>query len=354
MPTHDLLNLPSRLFKYYRYDSALNEKRLSGEIYLATPFDFNDPCDCQRDINNNSSAREESKAKGWVRNKLQELGYSVKDSQKMSASLLKEDTYKYEVYKRQLEKVGILCLTRNSADTLMWGYYTNNDGYCIEYDTNKIVHRIVIGYINKLDYSTTRRLYQKDHYSDKPAERTKSLTSDILESADKLFDTKDIALVTNLYLTEIDNKESVVYFIRNIYLKRIAGADIDYGVGPDGSPSNLFFDRSSSSSKAKYYKKTDKWKHEEEFRIVASLGGRFVINMGSDIIKNIYVGCNMKNEKVVELAYMISQLKLKVGFYKMKRLKNCGLQPMKLDLNKITSNFDEVNTYLNQQCKLYW
>ena len=57
MPHHDILNLPPKLFKYYRYDSDLNEKRLKGEVFLATPFDFNDPCDCQRDVINNSSAR---------------------------------------------------------------------------------------------------------------------------------------------------------------------------------------------------------------------------------------------------------------------------------------------------------
>ena len=139
---YDLLNLPPQLFKYYGYDSTLNEKRLSGEVYLATPFDFNDPCDCQRDVINNSKEKVNKKGVNWLCRKLQELGYSDKETERLSISLQKDDTDKYEVYKRQLEKVGILCLTTNHADSLMWGYYTNNEGFCIEYDVTQIIHQL--------------------------------------------------------------------------------------------------------------------------------------------------------------------------------------------------------------------
>lgn len=353
MAQYDILNLPKRLYKYYRYDSSLNENRLKGEVFLATPFDFNDPCDCQRDVINNSATREKSKYKGWVCNKLQELGYSKGDSLRISKSLLMEDTYKYDVYKKQLEKVGILCLTSNKAESLMWGYYANNDGYCIEYDTKKIVHHMVIAYINKLDYTTTRRLFQKDCYCENPNTRTPSLTQEQIASAD-MFSEKDVALINNGYLSELDDTAVVLNFIKNIYHKRIAASDIEYGVAPDGSPSNLFFDRGNASSKTKYYKKTGTWAHEQEFRFVVSLGGRFVISLGPDIIKNVYLGCNMKTEKVIEMAYLISRLSLKCGLHKMKRLKNCGLQSVELDLSLCTGTFSSTEAYLQDVCKLYW
>ena len=101
-------------------------------------------------------------------------------------------------------------------------------------------------------------------------------------------------------MAEKSESLDVLNFIKNIYHKRIAASDIEYGVAPDGSPSSLFFERGNSSSKSKYYKKTSTWEHEQEFRFVVSLGGRFVINLGIDIIKNVYLGCNMKNEKVIE------------------------------------------------------
>lgn len=349
----DLLNLPDRLFKFYRYDSNLNEKRLLGEIFLATPFDFNDPCDCQRDVFNNSVAREKVKGKGWVCKKLQELGYNEKDSLLISNSLLKNDTYKYEVYKKQLATIGILCLTKNYSDTLMWGYYANNDGYCIEYNSKKIVHRIVIGYINKMDYATTLRLFQEDSYSTEPSERTSNLSKEELNAAQE-FSEFDMKLISNTYLSELDDKCKVVNFIRNVYLKRISGRDIDYKVPPDGSPSYLFFDNNKAINVAKYYKKTIAWKHEQEFRIVVSFGGRLIINIGKDIIENIYIGCNMKNEKVIEIAYLISKLKLKVGLYKMNRLKNCGLQPVKINVHKCLNSVSDTDNYLNSMCKLFW
>ena len=122
MEKYDLLHLPTRLFKYYRYDDKLNAKRLTGEVYMATPFDFNDPCDCQRDVINNAVQRESVKGSGWLLRKLVELNYSKAEASIRAKSLLVDDTYKYDVYKRQLERVGILCLTPNHADTLMWGY----------------------------------------------------------------------------------------------------------------------------------------------------------------------------------------------------------------------------------------
>lgn len=179
------------------------------------------------------------------------------------------------------------------------------------------------------------------------------MTVEQLNSAD-IFTATDISLITNGYLAELGDTPVILNFIKNIYHKRIAASDIEYGVAPDGSPSNLFFDRGDNSSKTKYYKKTSTWDHEQEFRFVVSLGGRFVINLGVDIIKNVYLGCNMKNEKVIEIAYIISKIGLKCGLHEMKRLKNCGLQAMDLDISECTGKFSSVETYLKDRCKLYW
>lgn len=354
MKKYDLLHLPARLFKYYRYDDKLNAKRLTGEVYLATPFDFNDPCDCQRDVINNARQRESEKGTGWLLKKLIELGYTKAEASVRAKSLLVDDTFKYEVYKRQLERVGILCLTPNHADTLMWGYYANNDGYCIEYDTEKIVQRLVLGFVNKLDYPTTRRLYQADTYENDPLTRNRNITDEQKKSLSK-FDSSSILKITNPFLNELTEKPKALNFVKNIYLKRFAGQNIQYYITPDGAPSTLFYDKNDARSTSKYYKKTKTWKHEDEFRIVVSLGGRFIINVGNDCIKNIYLGCNMRTEKVMEIAYMMVKHNIKAGLYKMRRLKNCGLYPVLIDdvLNsKMT--YEQIETYLTEKCKLYW
>ena len=64
--SYDLLHMPDRLYKYYRYNDALNAKRLSGQVYLASPLDFNDPCDCQRKVINNAQTRCEQKGGDWL------------------------------------------------------------------------------------------------------------------------------------------------------------------------------------------------------------------------------------------------------------------------------------------------
>ena len=84
---YDAVNLPSRLFKYYGFNSKLTKNRLSGEVYLACPFDFNDPCDCQREVKNNSKDRVDTKGMDWLKIKLQELGYDESESSEVAGNL---------------------------------------------------------------------------------------------------------------------------------------------------------------------------------------------------------------------------------------------------------------------------
>ena len=47
-----------------------------------------------------------------------------------------------EIRKKQIENVGIICLTNTPLSILMWAYYAENEGYCIEYDVNAIQDNI--------------------------------------------------------------------------------------------------------------------------------------------------------------------------------------------------------------------
>lgn len=328
---YNTFNLPSRLFKYYSYDSKLNAQRLAGEVYLASPYDFNDPCDCQREVINNTKARIAAKGEDWLKQKMHELDYDNIDSQNIASSLLNDDSRVKEVHRRMLERLGILCLTQTQADSLMWGYYANNEGMCIEYDTSKIVCNIVIGYINKMNYTTTRLLYTKDQYDQDPASRTPALAADIIAKAETIIKKTDLKRIHNRYLSEINDELKILNFARNILLKRIYAQSIIYNIEPNGAPSPLFFDRTDKTSETKYFKKTKTWSHEKEFRFIVSLGGRLPINIGTDCIKNIYLGCNMSNERIAAIIYLMTQHNLTAGLYKMKRLKNCGLAPQKID-----------------------
>ena len=337
---YDIFNLPPRLFKYYAYDGKLNQKRLSGEVYLACPFDFNDPCDCQREVINNTNERVAIKGQDWLVQKMQELEFNIDESKEIATSLQTDDTNLKKVHNRMLERLGILCLTGTQSDTLMWGYYASNEGICIEYDSNKIVRNIVIGFVNKMSYTTTRHLYEMDKYYKFPEQRTPALQASILAKAKDIIKQADVKRVTNRFLEEQDNELNVLNFLRNVFLKRIYAQSIIYSISPDGSPSPLFFNRGDKNSETKYFKKTRTWQHEEEFRFILSLGGRTAINIGKDCIKNIYLGCNMSNDRIAAITYLMAKNKLTAGIYKMKRLKNCGLAPKGIEWNSYKSHLE--------------
>ena len=336
----NIFKLPNRLFKYYSYDSKLNSKRLSGEIYLASPYDFNDPCDCQREVINNSRDRVDAKGIDWIKRKMKELDFNEVEGYEIAQSLLTDDSKVKLVRRKMLEKLGILCLTSTQSETLMWGYYANNDGICIEYDVNKIVRNIIIGFINNMSYTTTRFLYEDEKYYQIPEQRTPSLKKQHIKVVNKTIRQIDIKLITNKFLNEQNNILNVLNFARNIYLKRVYAKSIIYNISPNGSPVPLFFDRNNAISESKYFKKTKIWKHENEFRFIVSLGGRMPINIGRDCIKNVYLGCNMSNERVVAIAFLMAKNNLSAGLYKMKRLKNCGLAPQSIKWDEYKINMD--------------
>lgn len=345
----NIFNLPSRLFKYYGYDTKLNTKRIGGEIYLACPYDFNDPCDCQRAIINNSRQRVEDKGKDWLKHKMKELEFSDIECEELANSLLTDDSNVKLVHRRMLERLGILYMTSTQSDTLMWGYYANNEGLCIEYDVTKIVRNIVIGYINKMSYTTTRYLYEDVKYYQIPEQRTPTLSSDTLKKAIEIIRKIDTKKINNRYLEEQNNDLNILNFARNVLLKRIYAQSIIYNISPDGSPSPLFFNRTDKASETKYFRKTKTWKHEGEFRFIVSLGGRLAINIGKECIKNIYLGCNMSNERIIAIAYLMAKNNLNAGLYKMKRLKNCGLTPQSIEWTTYRNHMDLFEKDLNDK-----
>jgi hypothetical protein len=156
----------------------------------------------------------------------------------------------------------------------------------------------------------------------------------------------DVKQISNRFLLEQCDELSSLNFARNIFCKRVYAKSIIYNVEPDGSPAPLFFDRGYASSETKYFKKTKTWKHEKEFRFIISLGGRMPINLGKECIKNIYLGCNMSNERIAAIALLMIKHKLQSGLYKMRRLKNCGLAPQKIKLGKYKSNIESFEKEL--------
>lgn len=338
-----LLCLPDKLFKYYRYDSNLNAKRLSGEIYLASPLDFNDPCDCRRDVRNNIGDIKKSNDYDWIKGKVFELGFRRDLVAQYTKGLMDNDKDTVEeLYQSQLEKLGVFCVTSSPCDPLMWGYYASNDGYCIEYDVSKIIKQMVIGYINALDYDLTNHLYKTKRYNEDPLNRCSNSKLMLVEQAQKLFNESDIKDIKNVYIGKQDDTSSVMNFIVNIYVKRFAGESVDYSENPNNLQPTLFFNENDEASKKKYFMKTSDWDHENEFRFIVSLGGRKVLKLGSSIIKSIYFGCDMRIEKMIEIAFFVLKQNEECKFYKVQRTKNCKLDAVTINTASLLGVLDNL------------
>lgn len=368
-----LINMPDRLFKYYKYDDKLNRKRLKGEVYLSSPLDFNDPCDCRVRPKNNAGELGK-KESDWLKFKMRELGYDEKKSGEYADSLKRDDSVLDEVYHRQLERVGILCLTFSFSDAQMWGYYADNTGICIEYNTEAFVKQLLIGFVNSMDYGLTKLLFNDKGYHLSFEERRKekkrkmgeSYKEGVREESERerfarelIPDSSFESLgVDNVFLKEIMEKgkslessadeaeTQVINFVRHVFVKRMVGEEINYVVKLGEVPPTLFFDSDNEGSRQKYFQKTKVWEHEKEFRIVVSLGGRKVINLGKDMIKSVYFGCDVPYEKVLEIAYMMDVVNEKCELFMMKRMPDGSLKETKISGDKLTSLIREMRNLL--------
>lgn len=333
--------LPSRLFKYYAFDSTLNQSRLTGSVYLASPWDFNDPNDCQLEVHNNVNSIKCND--DWIKSKLLEVGITTDLDNKVNRLRSNDLDVVKEVRSKQLEKLGVLCLTESHDNNIIWGYYTNNKGFCVEYDRDLIVKRIIIGFINNLSWEQTERLFVNKEYSKEPIKRDKTISRDRLEMVQKLFVFIDIKSITNNFLRDKDKNEQL-YFIQNLYLKRFGCGHIDYSETPSITTPTLFYDKNSEAIKVKYYTKSIEWKNEQEYRLTMSLGGRMIINIGKDCIKSIRLGCNIS---IVHLFEIISILyKNDMTHIELISMHKDGnkLSEIKLDVNNLIEIYNHFQT----------
>lgn len=351
----DLFNLPGKLYKYYKFDSEYNASRLTGDVYLASPLDFNDPCDCRRWPRNNAREMDEERRRdnpeeAWLESKLLELGYDAGEVQKLADSLRENDDYLLKVYRNQLEKAGVLCVTQVPDSPLMWGYYTDNNGFCIEYDNQEFVKRLVVGFVNALDYKLTSFLYEKKKYCDAPSERCRNeRVAALIPDASALL-SDCVSKIRNAYLMEREDDAGVKNFLVNIMLKRFVGKSIEYS-GEEKICSyqpTLFFEEGNQGSHNKYFVKTKPWEHENEFRVVISLGGRKVVSLGKDIIKAVYLGCNTPKENIVQIAYLLATNGIDCQLYIMKRNGRGMLEPKSIGFSSAQKAFKGLDDSLNE------
>lgn len=278
------------------------ESKFQGEVYFASPLEFNDIIDSQLEVNNNASCFNDDK----LSLKLRELFSDVDD--KVISDInnkLKESNYSdtvKQVREEQLKKTGILCFTTNNVNATMWGYYADNKGVCIEYDTNNLIYDIITNFASEMSKELTELLIEKKYtVKNRDIESKPNRT----EYARKIFNNeKEIveSLKKNSVLSRLEPKKQK-YFVQNLHTKRLWGKKVVYHIKDDINKikPNLFENKKTRKIFGKYFAKDEFWKHEQEYRFILSLGGGETIKLRQGTIKSITFGANTSNETIKKI-----------------------------------------------------
>ena len=286
--------ISEKMYKYYSCggdNSDRIESRLLGEIYFSSPLDFNDPYDCQLPIINNNTDSH-PKGKSYIKFILEEENFPFDE---VYNKLLKKDKEtESKVFKEQINRLGILCLTKRNDNILMWGHYANNVGICLEYDVMLLKEKLRLAIASKIREKYGQIAY--NHFID-----------------------------TN----------------------RIYSNNVIYEESLSASSVNLFLG-SFDECKQKYWHKLKDWSYEQEYRIGVSLGGRIAVKI-PNIVKHIYLGCNSTMEQIAKIYRLTKKNKLNIPISIMNKTA-LGLEPMRLSKETL----DDIDEKYGHESMTFW
>jgi len=125
---HTRKELPPTLFKYYALNSNSLSAILEGYVYAPHPQQLNDPFDCYEQL---ISFDDVEGIKTFI-------GDAIPDDELEAQLADPSPDFKHMVeYHFSLiiyQKLGILSLTEDSNNMLMWAYYSYHQGFAVEYD----------------------------------------------------------------------------------------------------------------------------------------------------------------------------------------------------------------------------
>lgn len=129
----NIKKIPNTLFKYYALNSYSFDSLINQYIFAPHPSQLNDLFDCSPEllsIDKNEDLKKilqdfEYKNEKEIDDKLK---FDYHKTKKQAESLFWERLYRIW---------GILSLTDNNKNILMWSYYSQHKGYCIEFDITK-------------------------------------------------------------------------------------------------------------------------------------------------------------------------------------------------------------------------
>ena len=128
------MDKPETFFKFYGLTDTSVDALRNLYVYATHPNQLNDPFDCDENIISIEKDYENANClwRGQFDEILEAYGNDENEAYKFTQGVLKTILYK---------KWGVLSLTTSQENPLLWSYYTDNKGFCVEWDIDKFPFR---------------------------------------------------------------------------------------------------------------------------------------------------------------------------------------------------------------------
>ncbi|MCZ2479440.1 DUF2971 domain-containing protein [Aquirufa nivalisilvae] len=159
---------PKIVYKYRAWKRFQKKTLTDFELYLASPKDFNDPFDCKIPTNYKAMNEKEKIAfadKFIFKNKsklLAERKDLIEEKRNLEFFLMNnigalQKKYEEVMFKEYDDRFGVLSLSKNWNNILMWSHYGDrHNGYCIGFHNNLLIDSKKFGYIGAVNYQKNR------------------------------------------------------------------------------------------------------------------------------------------------------------------------------------------------------
>lgn len=125
--------IPRYLYKYKSLKSNFDKILIDQELWFSTPDKFNDPFDCQIQVDTTNSQEEKEQ---FLNESLETFLSSEKNNFKIVFNNDKIwDDLVNRNFKKEINKIRISCFGSNQDNILMWSHYADyHAGVCLKFD----------------------------------------------------------------------------------------------------------------------------------------------------------------------------------------------------------------------------
>ena len=147
----DSINIPERVYKYRDWNNKFHKRILTDcELFLASPAMFNDPFDCKIPVAYWKLAENKELAQEYFHTVVDRYkqDLSPEDKSKEVERLIAEGRFRDDkflltkeddFFKGLNEQYGVISLTSNPKNVVMWSHYSNSHkGFCVGFNSREL------------------------------------------------------------------------------------------------------------------------------------------------------------------------------------------------------------------------